>query len=42
MRGALRGFGLKVGPISRGRFEMRVRELVAGQATLETVIPAAG
>ncbi len=40
MRGVLRGFGLKVGPISRGRFAMRIRELVAGQATLETVIDA--
>ena len=40
MRGVLRGFGLKVGPISRGRFEMRIRELVAGHAMLETVIGA--
>lgn len=40
MRGVLRGFGLKVGPISRGRFEMRVRELVAGHSILETVISA--
>jgi transposase len=40
IRGVLRGFGLKVGPISRGRFAMRVRELVAGQPTLETVIDA--
>ena len=40
MRGVLRGFGLKVGPISRGRFEMRIRELVAGQPTLETVTGA--
>ena len=38
IRGVLRGFGLKVGPISRGRFEMRIRELVDGQPTLETVI----
>jgi transposase len=38
IRGVLRGFGLKVGPISRGRFEMRIRELVDGHATLETVI----
>ena len=30
MRGLLRGFGLKVGAISRGRFEMRIRELVEG------------
>ena len=40
IRGVLRGFGLKVGPISRGRFEARVRELIAGQAMLETVIAA--
>ncbi len=38
MRGLLRGFGLKVGAISRGRFEMRIRELVAGQPILETAI----
>ena len=38
IRGVLRGFGLKVGPISRGRFEARIRELVDGQAILETVI----
>lgn len=35
MRGVLRGFGLKVGPISRGRFEMRILELVDGHAMLE-------
>ncbi len=40
IRGVLRGFGLKVGPISRGRFDLRVRELVAGQQTLEVVIGA--
>ena len=38
IRGVLRGFGLKVGPISRGRCEARILELVAGQAMLETVI----
>jgi transposase len=38
IRGLLRGFGLKVGPISRGRFEARIVELVDGQAMLETVI----
>ena len=38
IRGLLRGFGLKVGTISRGRFEARIRELVEGQAMLETVI----
>lgn len=38
IRGVLRGFGLKVGPISRGRFEVRIRELVEGQTMLETVV----
>jgi len=38
IRGVLRGFGLKVGSISRGRFEARIFELVEGQAVLETVI----
>jgi transposase len=38
IRGVLRGFGLKVGPISRGRFEMRILELVDGHAILEAVI----
>src|SRR5918993_4894844 len=38
IRGVLRGFGLKVGPISRGRFDARIRELVQGQAMLETVV----
>jgi len=37
LRGILRGFGLKVGTISKGRFEARIRELVAGQAMLERV-----
>jgi transposase len=40
IRGVLRGFGLKVGRISRGRFEMRIRDLVAGQPMLETVVDA--
>ena len=38
MRGVLRGFGLKVGSISRGRFEARILELIDGHAILETVI----
>jgi transposase len=38
IRGVLRGFGLKVGPISRGRFEARILELVEGNAILETAI----
>lgn len=35
MRGLLRNFGLKVGTISRGRFEQRIRELAAGNPMLE-------
>src|SRR6476469_1420830 len=38
IRGILRGFGLKVGTVSKGRFAARVRELVAGQPMLERVI----
>src|SRR5918998_2038861 len=38
IRGLLRGFGLKVGPIGAAGFERRIRELVAGQATLERVM----
>jgi transposase len=37
IRGILRGFGLKLGQVSKGRFAARVRELVAGQPTLERV-----
>jgi transposase len=33
----LRGFGLKVGPITPARFEGRIRELVAGHPSLETI-----
>ena len=40
IRGLLRGFGLKVGPISRGRFKMRIVELVDGHAMLDTVVGA--
>ena len=40
IRGILRGFGLKVGEVSKGRFAARVRELVAGHEMLETVIAA--
>ena len=35
LRGLLRNFGLKVGAISRGRFEARIQELVAGNMMLE-------
>jgi transposase len=37
LRGILRGFGLKLGDVGKGRFETRVRELVAGQTTLESL-----
>ncbi len=35
LRGLLRNFGLKVGAISRGRFEHRIRELAAGNVMLD-------
>ena len=38
MRGILRGFGLKVGTVTRKSFEIRVRELTEGQATLTTIM----
>lgn len=34
LRGLLRNFGLKVGSISRGRFEQRIRELTTGNPML--------
>ena len=37
MRGILRGFGLKVGAVTRKSFEIRVRELMEGQLTLMRV-----
>jgi transposase len=40
IRGILRGFGLKVGPVTRKGFEARIRELVTGQATLERIAGA--
>ena len=36
----MRGFGLKVGEVSRGRFEARVEDLITGDATLGSVIGA--
>lgn len=36
LRGLLRNFGLKVGAISRGRFEARIQELAEGNPMLET------
>src|SRR4051794_8463655 len=40
IRGLLRGFGLKIGEVSKGRFAARVDELVAGHEMLEEVIGA--
>ncbi|WP_120633512.1 IS110 family transposase [Ruegeria sp. EL01] len=36
LRGLLRDFGLKVGAISRGKFEARIRDLAEGNLMLET------
>jgi transposase len=38
IRGLLRPFGLKVGEISVGRFDARVREIVAGRKELEAIV----
>ncbi len=35
LRGVLRNFGLKLGAVSKGRYEARVRELIAGNSMLE-------
>jgi len=40
LRGLLRGFGLKVGEISKGQFATRVRTLIAGHQMLETIAEA--
>jgi transposase len=40
IRGILRGFGLKVGRVTRKEFEARIRELVMGHATLECIARA--
>ncbi len=40
IRGTLRGFGLKMGKVSNGRFEARVVELVTGHAMLEQIMAA--
>ena len=40
IRGILRGFGLKMGVVTRSGFEARVRELCAGQAMLEQIAEA--
>jgi transposase len=34
----LRNFGLKVGQVSKGRFEARIRELAAGNPMLEVTL----
>ena len=38
LRGTLRNFGFKVGVVSPGHFEARIRELVAGQPPLEMIV----
>ena len=40
LRGLLRGFGLKLGGVSLGRFERRVRELTEGHEMLTTITDA--
>jgi transposase len=40
IRGILRGFGLKVGEVSKGKFAARIRELAGGHEMLETVTGA--
>ncbi len=40
LRGLLRGFGLKVGEVSKGQYAARVRTLVAGHTMLERIAEA--
>jgi transposase len=40
VRGVLRGFGLKVGKVSAGKYEARIRELVLGHPMLEPIAAA--
>ncbi len=40
LRGLLRGFGLKVGEVSKGQYAARVRTLVAGHTMLEQIAEA--
>lgn len=40
IRGILRGFGLKVGVVSKGKFDARIRELVAEHPMLEPIADA--
>jgi transposase len=42
LRGTLRNFGLKVGVVSPGHFEARIKELVAEQPPLEIINPSYG
>ena len=37
LRGLLRGFGVKVGDVSRGKLAARIRELVTGHAMMERI-----
>ncbi|MFT4159477.1 IS110 family transposase [Shinella sp.] len=37
LRGLLRGFGLKLGDVSRGKFAARIRELIAGHEMLTRI-----
>jgi transposase len=38
IRGILRGFGLKMGQVSKGRFAARVEELITGHAMLKQIM----
>jgi transposase len=40
IRGLLRGFGLKLGSVSKGKYASRIRELVAGHPMLEPIAAA--
>ncbi|MCC5972313.1 MAG: IS110 family transposase [Pararhodobacter sp.] len=40
LRGVLRNFGLKMGKVSKGRYEARVRDLAVGNTMLETMSEA--
>src|SRR5262249_20798997 len=40
IRGLLRGFGLKVGKVSEGKYDARIRELATGHPMLEPVAAA--
>jgi hypothetical protein len=40
IRGILRGFGLKVGEVTRKKFESRIRQLVTGHAMVERIADA--